>query len=229
MSSLLAIETSVPEASVALWRDGRWLFEEEFASDRNHNSVLFGPLAAALEALGGEELDAVIVGTGPGSYSGTRIGIAAAQGVAVARGCCAAGVGSFAATPVARRWGGGDVPRPMAVGDARRGLFFVSRITESGEAGEAELMPAEEFARVLGQWPGGDLFTFDDPERLGLPSGLAGRVRRVRPEARLLVDVWLGLGEGRRRELAAQLLSPRYLRAPFTSKAKPGHPLLRRA
>ncbi len=210
MSSLLAIETSVPEASVALWRDGRWLFEEEFASDRNHNSVLFGPLAAALEALGGEELDAVIVGTGPGSYSGTRIGIAAAQGVAVARGCCAAGVGSFAATPVARRWGGGDVPRPMAVGDARRGLFFVSRITESGEAGEAELMP-------------------DDPERLGLPSGLAGRVRRVRPEARLLVDVWLGLGEGRRRELAAQPLSPRYLRAPFTSKAKPGHPLLRRA
>ncbi len=236
MPSLLAIETSVPEASVALWSDGRWLFEETFTSDRNHNSMLFEPLAAALDVLGGEALAAVLVGTGPGSYSGTRIGIAAAQGVAIARGCGAVGVGSFAATPVARqcfgeggvRSVGESVALPMAVGDARRGLFFISRIMESGEAAEAELMPADELAGVLEKSPESRLFTFDDPARLGLPPSSACRVQRTRPEARLLIDVWLGLEEERRQELAAQPLSPRYLRAPFTSKAKSGHPLLRK-
>ena len=102
MESILAIETSVPEASIALWSDGAWLFEAEFVSDRNHNSMVFEPLAQALALLEGRELSTVLVGTGPGSYSGTRIGIAAAQGLAIAKSCPAAGIGSIAATPPAR-------------------------------------------------------------------------------------------------------------------------------
>ena len=109
MESILAIETSVPEASIALWSDGDWLFEAEFVSDRNHNSMVFEPLAEALALLEGRELSTVLVGTGPGSYSGTRIGIAAAQGLAIAKSCPAAGIGSIAATPPAR-----SVARPAA-------------------------------------------------------------------------------------------------------------------
>ncbi|MBT8044912.1 MAG: tRNA (adenosine(37)-N6)-threonylcarbamoyltransferase complex dimerization subunit type 1 TsaB, partial [Verrucomicrobiae bacterium] len=113
MKSILAIETSVPEASVALWSDGKWLYDESFTSDRNHNSMVFKPLAEALDILQGNDLAAVIVGTGPGSYSGTRTGIAAAQGLAIARNCPAVGLGSLAATPVAREVN----TRSMAVGD----------------------------------------------------------------------------------------------------------------
>lgn len=229
VETILAIETSVPEASVALWSDGEWLFDKGFASDRNHNSMIFDSLGETLESLQGRELTAVIVGTGPGSYSGTRIGIAAAQGVAIARGCPAAGVGSLAATSIAcGARGDGAGGRSMAVGDARRGLYFISPISETGEAMEPELMDAEAFATRLREAPDHALFTLDDPARLGLDGNLAPRVLPTRPEARLLIDIWLGLDQSRQEELAARPLSPTYLRPPFTSKAKSGHPLLRK-
>ena len=219
---ILAIETCVPEASVVLWMDDQCLFEEGFTSDRNHNSMVFEVLEEALAMLSGERLTSVIVGTGPGSYSGTRIGIAAGQGVALAHGCPAVGLGSFAATTVAR----GDAPS-MAVGDARRGLYFVSRINDQGEAMAAELMEKEPFTQLLAAEEESALFTFDDPSSLGLDEELEQRVMRVRPEARHLIDVWHGLEAARREELLMTPLAPTYLRAPFTSKAKPGHPLLR--
>ena len=230
MESILAIETSVPEASIALWSDGAWLFEAEFVSDRNHNSMVFEPLAEALALLEGRELSTVLVGTGPGSYSGTRIGIAAAQGLAIAKSCSAAGIGSIAATPPAR-----SVARPAAahtaataIGDARRGLYYISPITASGEAEEPELMDAAVLEQRLASIPDDLLFTLDAPTTLGLNDQLQERITHTQPQARLLVDVWLGLDEVRRQQLHSTPLAPTYLRAPFTSKAKQGHPLLRR-
>ena len=230
MESILAIETSVPEASIALWSDGAWLFEAEFISDRNHNSMVFEPLAEALALLEGRELSTVLVGTGPGSYSGTRIGIAAAQGLAIAKSCPAAGIGSIAATPPAR-----SVARPAAahtaataIGDARRGLYYISPITASGEAEEPKLMDAAVLEQRLASIPDDLLFTLDDPTKLGLNDQLQERITRTQPQARLLVDVWLGLDELRRQQLHSKPLAPTYLRAPFTSKAKQGHPLLRK-
>jgi len=230
VESILAIETSVPEASIALWSDGAWLFEAEFVSDRNHNSMVFEPLAEALALLEGRELSTVLVGTGPGSYSGTRIGIAAAQGLAIAKSCPAAGIGSIAATPPAR-----SVARPAAahtaataIGDARRGLYYISPITASGEAEEPELMDAAVLEQRLASIPDDLLFTLDAPTTLGLNDQLQERITRTQPQARLLVDVWLGLDEVRRQQLYSTPLAPTYLRAPFTSKAKQGHPLLRR-
>jgi len=223
VETILAIETSVPDASVVLWRDGKIVFEAEFTSDRHHNSMVFEPVAQALDLLGGEKLSLALVGTGPGSYSGIRIGIAVAQGVAIAHNCSAAGLGSLAATPEARRKGA-----CLAVGDARRGLYFVSPVTPGGEAMQAELMDGLTFAARLGQVPDQILFTLDDPTGLGLDENLGQRVVRTRPKARLLMDVWHGLDTHRREELIRQPLSPSYLRPPFTSKAKAGHPLLRK-
>ena len=226
VDTILAIETSVPEASVALWRGGKTVFCEPFSSDRNHNSMVFEPLAKALELLEGESLTMAIVGTGPGSYSGTRVGIAAAQGVALVHGCPAVGLGSLAATPTARENRGAALP--LAVGDARRGLYFISQIAASGEAMDAELMDADAFRGRLAEAADRVLFTLDDPGRLGLDADTEQRVVRTRPEAGLLIDVWLELDEDRRAELMNQPLSPSYLRAPYTSKAKAGHPLLRK-
>ena len=233
MESILAIETSVPEASIALWSDGAWLFEAEFISDRNHNSMVFEPLAEALALLEGRELSTVLVGTGPGSYSGTRIGIAAAQGLAIAKSCPAAGIGSIAATPPARSVArsiatSGAHSAATAIGDARRGLYYISPITASGEAEEPELMDAAVLEQRLASIPDDLLFTLDDPTKLGLNDQLQERITRTQPQARLLVDVWLGLDELRRQQLHSKPLAPTYLRAPFTSKAKQGHPLLRK-
>ena len=233
MESILAIETSVPEASIALWSDGDWLFEAQFLSDRNHNSMVFEPLAEALALLEERKLSTVLVGTGPGSYSGTRIGIAAAQGLAIAKSCAAAGIGSIAATPPARSAARSMATSPAnaaatAVGDARRGLYYISPIAASGEAEEPELMDAAVLKQRLTSIPDDLLFTLDDPAKLGLNDQLQGRITHTQPQARLLVDVWLGLDEIRRQQLHSKPLAPTYLRAPFTSKAKPGHPLLRK-
>ena len=226
METTLAIETSSPEASIALWSDGACLFEAEFLSDRSHNCMVFEPLAAALSALGQRDLSYVVVGTGPGSYSGTRIGIAAAQGVAIARSCPVAGLGSLAATPAARcKTASGAV---TAIGDARRGLYYLSNINTSGEATEPELMDAEELNRRLADSTDHDLFTLDDPAKLELNQDVQQRIKCSHPQARLLLELWLDLDSSRRQELLTRPLAPTYLRAPFTSKAKPGHPLLRK-
>lgn len=223
---LLAIETSVPSASVALWMHGSVVYEKEFTSDRNHNSMIFEPLAEALQVLDGSKLTHVLVGTGPGSYSGTRTGIAAGQGVALTHGCPAVGIGSLAATPCSS-------PTSLAVGDARRGLYFISEITEAAEAREAELMDAVAFqTRVTKFCESADttLFTFDDPTGAWLNEvQLPVEVVKTKPHARGLINVWSGLSSDRQDELVSQPLSPSYLRPPFTSKAKSGHPLLRQS
>ena len=229
MQTILAIETSVPEASIALWSHGKWIYEAEFVSDRNHNSMIFEPLAEALTSLGEQALSCVIVGSGPGSYSGTRIGIAAAQGIAVANACPVAALGPIAATTVARSEAAMMARAgAAAIGDARRGLYYISPITASGEAAVPELMDAVALRQRLTAEPDQVLFTLDDPVKLELEAEHLQRVTATRPCARLLIDVWLQLDDTRREQLFATPLSPSYLRAPFTSKAKQGHPLLRK-
>ena len=116
--TVLAIETSTPRGSIALVSsDEAILFSEFFESDRSHNSLLFDPLERAL--VSGHEFDAILVGIGPGSYTGVRIGISAAIGVSLARGVKIAGVSSLCALKDAPASGSYQV-----VGDARRGTFF---------------------------------------------------------------------------------------------------------
>jgi len=230
MSAVLAIETSVPQASVVLWIDAEIVFVDEFTTDRSHNSMIFEPLSQALKLLGERKLSLIIAGTGPGSYSGTRVGIAAAQGIAIAHGCPAVGIGSLAATPEARAAFSTTDPTTcvaMAIGDARRGLYYISQINSHGEAENAELMAAKPFLERLAAAPDTRLFTLDDPAQLGLSEDLKNRVTRSRPEAKWLMEIWLGLSESRRSAIKQKPLAPAYLRPPFTSKAKAGHPLLR--
>ena len=158
MNVILAIETSVPEASVTLWQNAEVLSEQKFVSDRSHNSMVFDALEKTLAVLGGGKLDLVIIGTGPGSYSGTRIGIAAGQGVAIAHGCPAVGLGSFAATGVAR-----ENTKSIAVGDARRGLYFISQIGNDGVAMAPELMKHEEILAIIQESENETIFFTFDP------------------------------------------------------------------
>jgi len=225
-SAILAIETSVPTASVVLWLNGAVVYQQDFTSDRNHNSMIFKPLEESLALLNGKNLSHVLVGTGPGSYSGARTGIAVGQGVALTHTCPAVGIGSLAATPVVSAAGSA-----VAIGNARRGLYFISEITESGEASEAQLMDAGEFqAHLRKRCDSSDvrLFTFDDPSGAWLDDiDLPVEVEKSSPHASGLIEIWLGLTNERQSELISQPLSPAYLRPPFTSKAKSGHPLLR--
>jgi len=82
---LLAFETATEACSVAIWDDGRVLERCEVAPRRHAELAL--PWAEALLAEAGiarSQLDAVAVGRGPGAFTGVRLAIALAQGIALA-------------------------------------------------------------------------------------------------------------------------------------------------
>lgn len=83
---VVALETSARAASAAV-RSGERTMEIALASERAHASDLLPALDRMVRELGGSPRDitAVLVGTGPGSYTGIRVGIATALGIA--RGC----------------------------------------------------------------------------------------------------------------------------------------------
>jgi len=140
---ILALETSTPRASLALWDEaaGEVTWRTEFSTDRAHNAVIFAPVTEALSACGGR-LDGIAVGLGPGSYSGVRVGIAVANGLSLALDVPVVGVSSLEAYD-------GDLSGHFVVGDARRKTRFLARLVEGRLAGEPELIPEEEFSTRL--------------------------------------------------------------------------------
>ena len=91
----VALETSQRAASVAACLGERRL-ERRLAGEHAHASDCVGELSSLLEELGTTpaEIDAVFVGTGPGSYTGLRIGIGTALGLARGAGARLRGVPS---------------------------------------------------------------------------------------------------------------------------------------
>jgi tRNA threonylcarbamoyladenosine biosynthesis protein TsaB len=92
--TLLAIDTSSAYASIALY-DGRAVIAEEtWLAHRRHDDKLFPAIDAMLAQAGIDpgSLRLVAVAIGPGSFTGVRIGIAAAQGIARGSGARLVGV-----------------------------------------------------------------------------------------------------------------------------------------
>lgn len=87
---ILAIETATGCGGVALTRGGgsagRVLAEYTLQPERTHSRRLLGLIAEMMTAAGVDwsDLDGVAVSQGPGSFTGLRIGMAAAQGIAMA-------------------------------------------------------------------------------------------------------------------------------------------------
>ena len=82
---LLAIETATEACSVALWIDGE--VRERFGIAPRQHAELALPWAEQLLAETGvakSQLDAIAVGRGPGAFTGVRLAVALAQGIALA-------------------------------------------------------------------------------------------------------------------------------------------------
>ena len=94
-ATLLALDLSTAHGSIAVVRGDDVLFRSTFQSERSHNAQVFAPLREALAAAG-DQLTGIVIGNGPGSYTGVRIAIAAAQGIALSRNVWSVGCPSLA-------------------------------------------------------------------------------------------------------------------------------------
>src|SRR5216684_4406752 len=95
--TLLALDTSTAWASVALYDGRSVLAEETWHAQRRHGDELFPTierlLAYARKSLA--DVDRVAVATGPGSFTGLRVAIAAAQGIARGAGASLVGISTL--------------------------------------------------------------------------------------------------------------------------------------
>lgn len=86
MSLILNIETSLPEASVCISRDGLMLQHLTNSVQKDHASFLHAAIRKLNTDLNlhSHDIDAIAVSSGPGSYTGIRVGFAAAKGLSFA-------------------------------------------------------------------------------------------------------------------------------------------------
>jgi tRNA threonylcarbamoyladenosine biosynthesis protein TsaB len=110
----LAFDTATQVATSALVDDGELLGERS-----SRAQTLLEDVDALLRQAGAHprDLDAVVVGIGPGSFTGVRIGLAAARGLALSLNLPGAGVSTLAALA-------GGAPEALPVIDARRREVF---------------------------------------------------------------------------------------------------------
>jgi tRNA threonylcarbamoyladenosine biosynthesis protein TsaB len=127
--SVIAIDSSSRAAALVLrtTAEGRVLDSREIPGGELDRR-LPGALAAVLAG----DVEAVVVLTGPGSYSGVRAGMAAALGIAGARGLPLHGLGTLAAVAAAASMPDGG--RFSAVADAGRGGVYVARFERRASA-----------------------------------------------------------------------------------------------
>lgn len=123
---LLAIETATPGSSVAVVEDRRTLAAASRIDRMGHATFLVPAIDFCFDQVGWspDDLDAVAVDVGPGLYTGIRVGLATAQGLAAAFGIPIIPVASVDALALEAKTGHRMI---WAVVDARRGEFAVAR------------------------------------------------------------------------------------------------------
>jgi tRNA threonylcarbamoyladenosine biosynthesis protein TsaB len=149
--NLLAIDTSLEDCSVGVAARDREPVLLSETIGRGHAERLFGMISAAMAdaGLGSAALDRIAVTVGPGSFTGVRVGIAAARGLALVTGCPIVGIGTLEVVAEAARTRAGAVP-VMAVLDARRDEVYAQAFDAAGRPlREAEAGPAAGFAARL--------------------------------------------------------------------------------
>ena len=128
---ILAFETSAKAASAALLRDGVLLAEYFQNSGQTHSRTLMKMAQDMLENcdLGAQDVQAVACAAGPGSFTGVRIGLAAAKGFAWGREIPCVGVSTLEAMALSLgAWQGYVCP----VMDARRSQVYNALFHVSG-------------------------------------------------------------------------------------------------
>ncbi|PIE15404.1 MAG: tRNA (adenosine(37)-N6)-threonylcarbamoyltransferase complex dimerization subunit type 1 TsaB [Rhodobacterales bacterium] len=132
---ILAFDTSVAHIAAAVLAGDQIVAENTLEMAKGQAERLFDVLEELLQQAGitWSDLNAIGVGIGPGNFTGIRISVSAARGLALALGVPAVGVSAFQAQAI-------DASGPVVSAvPAHRGMVYVQTLTDQGE-GKPELI-----------------------------------------------------------------------------------------
>lgn len=135
---LLAIDCATEACSVALFDHGALLGGDYRVLGRGHAELLV-PMIAALPGKG--RADRIVVSLGPGSFTGLRVGLAAARALALAWGAELLGYPTLALVAAMARAAHGEAPVDVVM-NGGHGEWFVQQFAADGTA----LAPAHSLA-----------------------------------------------------------------------------------
>ncbi|HET7480800.1 MAG TPA: tRNA (adenosine(37)-N6)-threonylcarbamoyltransferase complex dimerization subunit type 1 TsaB [Rubrobacteraceae bacterium] len=143
---ILTLDASTSTIAVGLARVGdgrRDVLAEMSVSARGASEALLPAVHAVLEIAGGElaEVDLILAGTGPGTFTGIRIAAATSRSLSLGTGAALSANSTLAALAAPALPVTGDV---LAVIDARRGQVFAQRFMDGGPAGEIFCVKPED-------------------------------------------------------------------------------------
>jgi len=212
---ILAFDCAGAGCAAALLADGRVLAARNILAERGHAQLLIPMLSDLLSETGlaFADIDRFAVATGPGSFTGIRVALAAAHGLALGTGKPIVGVTVFEAMAAATH----DVATRLLVAiDSKRAELFVQMFDPKGAPlTEPAMLPPDAVA----DWAGpGALTLTGDAARLVAPH-LAGMVANLPQTWATQVDpvIVARLAESRPVGLPP---APFYLRAPDAVPAK---------
>jgi len=210
----LSIDTASELASIALSREGHVSSDVAWQSKRNHTAELLPRIEQLLDGSGVDksDLSAVFVSIGPGMYTGLRVGLSIAQGLARALVIPAIGVGRLELDAYPHRDFDGQI---VAVHRAGRGeLAWGSyQARPWRELSPPRIAPPEELAYALQERTlvVGEL----DEKLLALLEGRNVTIKAPASEGRARSLAQLGFKRWRAGQTAdPALLRPVYLRPP---------------
>ena len=218
---LLAIETSSNACSVALGLDGE-VIDRHVVEPRAHTDILMPMIAGLLDDAGiiPADLDAVVLGNGPGSFIGMRIGASVAQGICFAAELDIIPVSSLAAV-AAEALNCSDAARVVVTQDARMQEVYVGIFRRGPE--DLPVAEVDEYISAAGclEISGQPCSVAGDgwnryPELMQRGSGMVlGQVPVHFPRARFLLPMAEAAADT---AMPADQLVPAYLRQKVAEK-----------
>jgi tRNA threonylcarbamoyladenosine biosynthesis protein TsaB len=144
----LAVDTAAATGSIALADENGVIAEARLETPSGFGQILFGEIEALLTRakIRLADIELYAASTGPGSFTGVRIGLAAIKGLAEVSGKPAAGISNLVALA---QYGTADLRAPII--DARRGEVFAALFDARGkEIIPASVLPFREFEKLIG-------------------------------------------------------------------------------
>jgi len=178
---ILALDSSSSFCAVGVWQDGQVVAQAREPMERGQDARLL-PMIVDVMAQAGcgyPDLDKVAVMRGPGSFTGVRVGLAAARGLGLAAGKPVIGIDNFS---IYQSLGASAGRNLLVVINSKRAELFCRYYPCGDAAHEACLMTQEEIQAFIAAHPDTDIVgDKEEPEALAVCALLAASIEAGNP------------------------------------------------